>query len=70
MQHPSLESSLHKGEYPLDPGLKTIYLFACALIFTVPFGVIRFQLYLASTSKVALANKTTSYSGGTPGNFW
>ena len=54
----------YKGEYPLDPGLKTHYLFACALIFTLRSGVIRLQLYLASTTKVALANKTDHIPGG------
>ena len=49
---------------PVDLGLKTHSLFGCALIFTLFFGVIRLQLYLASTSKLALASETASHPGG------
>ena len=33
-------------------------------MFTLFFGVIRLQLYLASTSKLALASETASHPGG------
>ena len=49
---------------PVDLGLKTHSLFGCSLIFTLFFGVIRLQLYLASTSKLALASETASHPGG------
>ena len=49
---------------PVDLGLKTHSLFGRALIFTLFFGAIRLQLYLASTSKLALASETASHPGG------
>ena len=45
-------SFLNKGDYP------------SAFTLTLFFGVIRLQLYLASTSKVALASETASHPRG------